>query len=710
MGRISLINYQPNFYAPMDLYRYSSPGVRSVAAGGSGSTAYFSIDNGTTNLATWNNNPGNGDIGDWYPSGPAAGGRDANNDYSSSGVINTFSATDITNMQALGWTVASGAAAPTIASFSPDSGVVGDGITSASVLTLAGTAAASSTVNVYDGATLLGTAVADASGAWSFTTGTLSNGSHSFTGTDTVSGTTSAASSALSVTVDTVAPAAPSIASFSPDSGTVGDGITNVNVLTLTGTAEANSTVKVYDGATLLGSATANGSGAWSYTTAALNNGAHSLTATATDVAGNTGVASSALSVTVDTHVPAVAESLVSDTGISSTDMITSNAALTGSGDPNAVVHFTVDGTVVAATATANASGAWTFTPIGLADGAHTIVASETDAAGTTGTVPLTFTLDTGAPTVTQTTASPSAVTENPGDTITVTLTLSEVVTVTGTPTLTLNDGGTATYAGGSGTNALTFSYTVGASDSTVSALAITAVNLPSGATINDAAGNTANLSGALTTFPGLQIDPPGTPVISSISPDSGVVGDGITSASVLTLAGTAAASSTVNVYDGATLLGTAVADASGAWSFTTGTLSNGSHSFTGTDTVSGTTSAASSALSVTVDTVAPVAPSIASFSPDSGTVGDGITNVNVLTLTGTAEANSTVKVYDGATLLGSATANGSGAWSFTTGALSNAIHSLTATETDAAGNTGAASTALSVTVDTAAPVAPTID
>ena len=55
----------------------------------------------------------------------------------------------------------------------------------------------------------------------------------------------------------------------------------------------------------------------------------------------------------------------------------------------------------------------------------------------------------------------------------------------------------------------------------------------------------------------------------------------------------------------------------------------------------------------MTIDTAAPVAPSIASFSTDSGTVGDGITNDNTLTLTGTAEANSTVKVYDGATLLG---------------------------------------------------------
>ena len=53
------------------------------------------------------------------------------------------------------------------------------------------------------------------------------------------------------------------------------------------------------------------------------------------------------------------------------------------------------------------------------------------------------------------------------------------------------------------------------------------------------------------------------------------------------------------------------------------------------------------------MDTVAPVAPTVTSFSTDSGTVGDGITNDNTLTLTGTAEANSTVKVYDGATLLG---------------------------------------------------------
>ena len=73
---------------------------------------------------------------------------------------------------------------------------------------------------------------------------------------------------------------------------------------------------------------------------------------------------------------------------------------------------------------------------------------------------------------------------------------MSEVVTVNttgGTPTLTLNDGGTATYSGGSGTNALTFSYTVAAGQNTPD-LMETAVNL-NGATIADGAGNAANLS-----------------------------------------------------------------------------------------------------------------------------------------------------------------------------------------------------------------------
>ena len=69
---------------------------------------------------------------------------------------------------------------------------------------------------------------------------------------------------------------------------------------------------------------------------------------------------------------------------------------------------------------------------------------------------------------------------------------MSEAVTVTGTPTLTLNDGGTATYTGGSGTNALTFSYTVGARCRALRRCDHRG-QPANGATITDASGNAAS-------------------------------------------------------------------------------------------------------------------------------------------------------------------------------------------------------------------------
>ena len=84
-----------------------------------------------------------------------------------------------------------------------------------------------------------------------------------------------------------------------------------------------------------------------------------------------------------------------------------------------------------------------------------------------------------------------------------------------GTPTLTLNDGGTATYTSGSGTNALTFSYTVAAGQN-IASPAATAVNLNS-ATVTDGAGNAANLSLTGLTQSGPQIDTT-TPTVASVA------------------------------------------------------------------------------------------------------------------------------------------------------------------------------------------------
>ena len=139
----------------------------------------------------------------------------------------------------------------------------------------------------------------DASGAnqtqaWAFTTAPLADGVHNFTVTSTDAAGNVSAAATLNVTIDTVAPNAPVI---------TGNSIVNANQLQLTGTAEAGSTVKLFDGSTVLGTATANASGAWSYTTAALSGGTHAVTATATDVAGNTGVASLAVNALIGGNV-----------------------------------------------------------------------------------------------------------------------------------------------------------------------------------------------------------------------------------------------------------------------------------------------------------------------------------------------------------------------------------------------------------------------
>ena len=76
-----------------------------------------------------------------------------------------------------------------------------------------------------------------------------------------------------------------------------------------------------------------------------------------------------------------VSEHLSNDTGVSSHDLVTFDPTLAGGGNPNAVVSFTVDGVPLIQTVTADATGAWTFTPV-LADGTYTVVASETKLGG----------------------------------------------------------------------------------------------------------------------------------------------------------------------------------------------------------------------------------------------------------------------------------------------------------------------------------------
>ncbi|WP_245319772.1 Ig-like domain-containing protein, partial [Bradyrhizobium sp. LMTR 3] len=188
----------------------------------------------------------------------------------------------------------------------------------------------------------------------------------------------------------------------------------------------------------------------------------------------------------------------------------------------------------------------------------------------------------------------------------------------------------------------------------------------------------------------------PATPTIASFSNDTGAAGDGITSDNTLQLKGTAAANSTIKIYDGSTQIGTTTASSTGSWDYITSVLTNAKHVLTATATnSSGQTSAKSGAVTVTVDTVAPTAPVLSS---------NAIVNANQVKLSGTAEANSTVTVYDGTTVVGTGTTNSTGAWSVTTNALSTGTHALTARAADAAGNVSAASQSVSSVISGASP------
>jgi autotransporter-associated beta strand protein len=185
-----------------------------------------------------------------------------------------------------------------------------------------------------------------------------------------------------------LAPSAPDLAAAS-DSGKLDtDDVTNVTTPTFSGTAEDGATVRLYDGAVLIGSAVAAG-GSWSITASTLSDGDHTITTTATDAAGNVSTDATGLVVTIDTAPPAAPViALAHDTGISGTDKLTGDPTITVAA---ANASYKVDGGSFS-------SAAPIFATDGSADGTHTVTVSDVDAAGNVSTSSFTFVLDTTAP------------------------------------------------------------------------------------------------------------------------------------------------------------------------------------------------------------------------------------------------------------------------------------------------------------------------
>ena len=227
-----------------------------------------------------------------------------------------------------------------------------------------------------------------------------------------------------SFTVDNVAPSAPTGLDLATEDDTGesdSDDLTNQTTgLTISGSAEADSTVELFDGATSKGTTTATG-GAWSLDIA-LDAGERSLTATAEDAAGNVSTASTALVVTVDTTAPTVTDANISitstPTGENSTyivgDTVTAQWDNSGSGDNNTdIASATCDfsslggGSSVTMTESSGVYSASYDITTSSVTGSHAVSVTATDDAANSTTTPDTTSIAVGAGTLSLTSPDP---------------------------------------------------------------------------------------------------------------------------------------------------------------------------------------------------------------------------------------------------------------------------------------------------------------
>jgi alpha-tubulin suppressor-like RCC1 family protein len=234
------------------------------------------------------------------------------------------------------------------------------------------------------------------------------------------------------------------------------------------------------------------------------------------------------------------------------------------------------------------------------------------------------------------------------------------------------------------------------------------------GARLTDQAGNVGIVSPSSTIT--LDSTAPACPSFALASAsNSGVTTDTVTNVARPAFNGTAEIGATVTLLEGATPLGTAVADAQGNWSITPASnFSDGVHSLVARATdAAGNTGPDSAVYAVTIDTVlpgAPGTPDLAAADDTGSSDSDNITKATTLRLSGTAEPLASVQLFEGNNPLGlPVIANGAGQWNFSTGVLAEGTYNFTARATDIAGNVSASKSAvLAVTVDTTAPLAPT--
>jgi hypothetical protein len=415
---------------------------------------------------------------------------------------------------------------------------------------------------------------------------------------------------------------------------------------------------------------------------------------------------------TIDTTAPVVSLTSPANGAVTNNDKPTfSGAAGTAAGDSSTVTvriysGSTATGSPVQTLTTTAAAGAWSVAPsIALADGTYTAQASQSDSAGNTGTSSAsTFTVNTTSPLVSLTAPVNGSSTNHPKPTFTGT-----AGTAAGDSAVSVSvySGTTPT---GTAVQTLTAMPSPDGSWSVAPTAALADGTYTAQASQSDSAGNTGTSSASTFTVDTV------APVVSLTAPADG----SSTNQSKPSFAGAAGTSSgdlstvTVRIYSGSTASGAPVQTltttaAAGAWSVAPSTsLTDGTYTAQASQSDSAGNTGMSSAITFTVDTVAPTVTLTAPVDGSSSNHAKPSFSGAAGTATGDS-STITVKIYSGNTATGSpvqtlTTTAAAGAWSVAPStSLTDGTYTAQASQSDSAGNTGI-STANTFTVDTTPP------
>ena len=286
-------------------------------------------------------------------------------------------------------TVGQAAAAVTLAA--PIATVFGQptGVTATVAAATPGSGTATGSVAFYEGATLLQTVVLDNAGHATLTTAGLAVGSHAITAqyggdANVLAGTSATATQVVGQGTVT--------GTVTASSATSAVGVSVPITATFTAVAPAaglpTGTVTFYDGSTVLGTGTLNGSGVATFAAGSLAVGTHAITAT---FAGDTNFAT-ATTASLSHDVTATTSSTVVTAASGPAvwgqpvTFIAVVAGPTGSGNAGGVVTFT-DGSTVLGQGDVNSNGVATLTTANVAVGTRSITATyggDTNHAGST--------------------------------------------------------------------------------------------------------------------------------------------------------------------------------------------------------------------------------------------------------------------------------------------------------------------------------------